>query len=142
MICNPKNGRCDFIVDGYQARASFLTDVPMEIADAFIALYDRQKAKAVVSFSGQLSPYDLILSRSMGDSYVMDFLLTQVHIIDKHIDDLLEEFLDDIERDGIDRWTEFMVYKESEKAYREKKDLFERKINQLQDVRQRINSHS
>lgn len=136
MIYGPKYGWCQVEIDEFESRASYLTDVPLDIADAFIELYTTDTPKVAIEFDAEGYTYDLILSKHRGNSYVVDFSeeKPKIYEMDKYLDALLNEFLDDIERDGINEWANFLVCGDVDELTHNK-ELLKAKIDQLKKIK-------
>ena len=99
MISNPKHGWCDFKLGGFIGTASYLTDVPIDLLDAFIDYYTKGYGVAVLDEEG--SDFTLVLTRYNQGIFVIA-ARDMVSLSDfSHMkpDDLARELINDLEND-------------------------------------------
>ena len=104
MIRNPKHGWCDFKLGSFTGTASYLTDVPIDLLDAFIDYYT--KGYGVVVFDEEGSYFTLVLTRYNQGVFVIEerdvVALSSFNIMNPN--DLAKELINDIEND-LTRWS-------------------------------------
>ena len=118
MISNPKNGWCNFKLGDFEGTPSYITDVPIDLLDAFIDYYTRGYGLAYFDEEG--SEFTLLLT--WYGVYIIDEKdNVKSHVFyDLNISDLAKEVIADIET-NLDGWcNDFMYYSFS------KEDLNER----------------
>ena len=114
MISNPKHGWCDFRLGGFTGTASYLTDVPIDLLDAFIGYYT--KGYGVVVFDEEGSYFTLVLTRYNQGIFVIeerDVVALSSFSIMNH-DDLAKELISDLENDLM-RWSVEFTFDDIEK---------------------------
>ena len=118
MISNPKNGWCNFKLGDFEGTPSYITDVPIDLLDAFIDYYTRGYGLAYFDEEG--SEFTLLLTW-YGVYIIEEKDDTKVHTFyNLSISDLAKEVIADIET-NLDGWcNDFMYYSFS------KEDLNER----------------
>lgn len=109
VINNPKYGWCDFKLGDFNGRASYLTDVPVDLLEAFIDYFER--GQGVVVFDEEGSYFTLILTRyNWGIYLIEDRDETVLHdFSDMDINTLAKELIDDIENDLVGWSNEFAI---------------------------------
>lgn len=118
MILNPKNGWCNFKLGDFEGTPSYITDVPIDLLDAFIDYYTRGYGLAYFDEEG--SEFTLLLTW-YGVYIIEEKNNVKSHVFyDLNISDLAKEVIADIET-NLDGWcNDFMYYSFS------KEDLNER----------------
>ena len=118
MISNPKNGWCNFKLGDFEGTPSYITDVPIDLLDAFIDYYTRGYGLAYFDEEG--SEFTLLLAW-YGVYIIEEKDNVKSHVFyDLNISDLAKEVIADIET-NLDGWcNDFMYYSFS------KEDLNER----------------
>lgn len=118
MISNPKNGWCNFKLGDFEGTPSYITDVPIDLLDAFIDYYTRGYGLAYFDEEG--SEFTLLLTW-YGVYIIEEKDNVKSHVFyDLNISDLAKEVIADIET-NLDGWcNDFMYYSFS------KEDLNER----------------
>ena len=118
MISNPKNGWCNFKLGDFEGTPSYITDVPIDLLDAFIDYYTRGYGLAYFDEEG--SEFTLLLTW-YGVYIIEEKDNVKSHVFyDLNISDLAKEVIADIETNS-DGWcNDFMYYSFS------KEDLNER----------------
>lgn len=106
MISKPKHGWCVFELDYFVGHPSDVTDVPMDLLNAFIDYYEKGSGVAVLDEEG--STFTLILTRYDWGIFVIEereeprlYDFCKIGIID-----LTKELITDIESD-LYGWAEF-----------------------------------
>lgn len=119
MIKNPKHGWCDFQLGDFTGVASYLTDVPIDLLDAFISYYTY--GYGVVVFDQEGSYFTLVLTAYNFGIYIIeesDKAILHDFSIDENItvNDLAKELINDIEND-LEGWsTDFLFYVNQKEA--------------------------
>ena len=130
MITNPKYGWCNFELGNFKGTPSCLTDVPVDLLEAFIeyhtkgmgaAWFDEEDAE----FTLVITPYSLFIIEEKDKPVLHDFSEMQ-------IDKLEKELIDDIEKD-LDGWSEFIISEDREEILAHRDEII-RKINVLKEV--------
>lgn len=112
MISKPKNGWCSFDLGTFHGTPSYVTNVPVDLLDAFIdykmhgqglAWFDEEGTE----FAFVITPYSLYIIEEKDVPVLHDFS-------ELNIDNLIEEVIADIESD-LDEWSWFSVYSDDEK---------------------------
>ena len=118
MISNPKNGWCNFKLGDFEGTPSYITDVPIDLLDAFIDYYTRGYGLAYFDEEG--SEFTLLLTW-YGVYIIEEKDDTKVHTFyNLSISDLAKDVIIDI-LSNLDGWcNDFMHYSFS------KEDLNER----------------
>ena len=108
MISNPKNGWCNFKLGDFEGTPSYITDVPIDLLDAFIDYYTRGYGLAYFDEEG--SEFTLLLTW-YGVYIIEEKDNVKSHVFyDLNISDLTKELIADIET-NLDGWcNDFMYY--------------------------------
>lgn len=107
MISNPKYGWCNFKLRDFEGTPSYLTDVPVDLLNAFIDLHTKGSGIAWFDeegseFSLVLTPYSLFIIEERNENPVLhDFS-------DMKIKNLEKELIEDIESD-LNGWANFIT---------------------------------
>ena len=126
MISNPKHGWCNFKLGNFQGSPSYLTDVPVDLLDAFIDYYT--KGYGVAVFDEEGSYFTLLLTRynwgifiieETNDSILYDFS-------DMNSDNLAKELISDIENDLTGWVVEFVVDDDQEEITQHRNEIRQR----------------
>ena len=126
MISNPKHGWCNFKLGNFQGSPSYLTDVPVDLLDAFIDYYT--KGHGVAVFDEEGSYFTLLLTRynwgifiieETNDSILYDFS-------DMNSDNLAKELISDIENDLTGWVVEFVVDDDQEEITQHRNEIRQR----------------
>ena len=124
MISNPRHGWCNFKLRTFEGTPSYLTDVPVDLLDAFldyhykgmgIAWFDEEGTE----FTLIITPYSLFIIEEKDKPILHDFS-------EMKIENLEKELISDIESD-LEGWVEFMT-----------DDDYEEKLQHNNEIRQRI----
>ena len=110
MIKKPRYGWCDFKLGDFTGFASYLTDVPVDLIDAFIDYYN--KGYGVVVFDEEGSFFTLVLARYNNSIYIIEDRNKMLLHDFSHMnpDDLAKELIDDLEN-NLDEWiAKFIIY--------------------------------
>ena len=125
MILNPKNGWCNFKLGDFEGTPSYITDVPIDLLDAFIDYYTRGYGLAYFDEEG--SEFTLLLTW-YGVYIIEEKDNVKSHVFyDLNISDLAKEVIADIET-NLDGWcNDFMYYSFS-------KEVFNERLEQLKNM--------
>lgn len=116
MISNPKHGWCTFSIGKdndhrFTDRASYLTNVPVDLLDAFVS-YTLNGSGCVV-FDAEGYYYTLVLTKYNQSIYIIDGDNHLIDFSDLNVDDLIKELIEDIESD-LDNWISFSAFEKKE----------------------------
>ena len=101
MISNPKNGWCNFKLGDFEGTPSYITNVPIDLLDAFIDYYTRGYGLAYFDEEG--SEFTLLLTW-YGVYIIEEKDNVKSHIFyDLNISNLAKEVIADIET-NLDGW--------------------------------------
>ena len=125
MISNPKHGWCTFKIGDFVGTPSYLTDVPVDLLDAFIDY--NAKGYGVAIFDEEGSTFTLVLTRYNWGVFIIEEKDEAVlhDFSDMNIDDLQKELLEDIDKDLIG-WTEFMCDDDPEEIMQHRNEIRQR----------------
>lgn len=106
MIKDPKNGWCSFDLDTFHGTPSYLTDVVIDLLNAFIQYYTTGAGIAWFDEEGTeftlvLTPYSIFIIEDKEKPVLYDFSLRL------NIKNLEKELIEDIENNLIG-WSEFI----------------------------------
>ena len=136
MVSNPRNGWCCFKLETkektFKGTPSYLTNVPLDLLDAFINYYKHDYGVAVCDEEGSI--FTLILERYYNNIFIIEEKDSAVlyDFSDLDIITLTKELISDIEKDMLG-WTEFIVNELEEELQKQKEDLLQR-ISVLKDL--------
>lgn len=107
MISNPKHGWCNFRLKKFEGTPSYLTDVPLDLLNAFVDLHTKGCGIAWfdeegTEFSLVLTPYSLFIIEERGEAPVLHDFSEMV------IKNLEKELIDDIKSD-LNGWVNFIA---------------------------------
>lgn len=131
MISNPKNGWCNFDLKSFHGTPSYLTNVPIDLLNAFIqyhatgvgiAWFDEEGAE----FTLVITPYSLFIIEEKDKPILHDFS----NIIEKA--ELEKELILDIEKDLVG-WSNFIASDDREDII-VNRDEIRNKIHLLKDI--------
>lgn len=106
MISNPKHGWCNFELRTFEGTPSYLTDVPIDLLNAFIdyhakgcgiAWFDEEGTE----FSLIITPYSIFIIEEKDKPILHDFSEMNINNVEK-------ELIEDIEND-LESWTNFII---------------------------------
>lgn len=120
MLSNPKNGWCHFTLGDFHGSPSYITDVPIDILQAFVDYFTKGSGIAWFDeegseFSLVLTPYSCFIIEEKEEPVLHDFS-------EMNVNDLVSEAVNDIESD-IDAWAYFSGFDETDKKANKKKIL-------------------
>ena len=106
MISNPKHGWSNFDLKTFHGTPSYLTDVPVDLLNAFIQYHTTGTGIAWFDEEGTeftlvITPYSLFVIEEKEEPVLHDFS-------EINIDNLEKELIEDIEKDLIG-WSEFIT---------------------------------
>lgn len=134
MISNPKHGWCNFKLGDFEGTPSYLTDVPIDLLDAFIGYYTMGYGVAVFDEEGSF--FTLLLSRYNHGIYIIEEKdSTILHdFSNMNISDLAENLIIDITT-NLNSWCNdfYIMYDDPESVKQFKCDL-EKKIEKLKNL--------
>lgn len=128
MISNPANGWCNFKLGDFEGTPSYLTDVPLDLLDAFLDYYNKGMGMAWFDEEGTeftlvINPYSLFIIAEKEETPVLyDFSKI-------NISDLEKELIEDIERDFAE-WTNF-TYEDDCALILQRENKISQKIKEL-----------
>lgn len=130
MITNPKYGWCNFELGNFKGTPSCLTDVPVDLLEAFIEYHTKGMGAAWFDEEGAeftlvITPYSLFIIEEKDKPVLHDFSEMQ-------IDKLEKELIDDIEKD-LDGWSEFIISEDREEILAHRDEII-RKIDVLKEM--------
>ena len=130
MIANPKYGWCNFELGNFKGTPSCLTDVPVDLLEAFIEYHTKGMGAAWFDEEGAeftlvITPYSLFIIEEKDKPVLHDFSEMQ-------IDKLEKELIDDIEKD-LDGWSEFIISEDREEILAHRDEII-RKIDVLKEM--------
>ena len=132
MISNPKHGWCSFELGDFRGSPSYLTDVPLDLLEAFINYYTQGYGVAVFDEEG--SYFTLLLTRYNWGIFVIEEKNESVlyDFSDMNIDDLTKELINDIESD-LNGWMNFTTDEDWEEIA-EHRDRIREELCRLKDI--------
>ena len=113
MICNPKYGWCNFDLKSFHGSPSYLTDVPVDLLNAFIQYHTTGTGMAWFDEEGTeftlvITPYSLFVIEEKDKPVLHDFSEIKINNLEK-------ELIEDIEEDLIG-WSEFITNDDREEV--------------------------
>lgn len=132
MISNPMHGWCNFKLQKFTGHPSYITDVPLDLLDAFINFYTKGYGAVVFDEEGSFFTF-LITDYNYGIYIIEDKEKPVLHVFDEiTVTDLADELIKDLEND-ITGWSYFMVACDEEeiKLHRE---IIQQKIKELKQL--------
>lgn len=130
MLSNPRYGWCNFKLGDFKGRPSYLTDVPVDILDAFISYHTNRCGIAYFDEEGSsfiliFSPYSVFIIEEK-DKPIL-------HCYDDiDINNLENELINDIES-NIDKWATEFVTSDIKQEIKQHKTNIEMKVNMLKN---------
>lgn len=130
MLSVPKNGWVNISLNDWEDRASYLTDVHLDILDSLICFLKKRKS-LVVYCDAEGWEYYIIFD--WFSTYILTLKdTTDVTIIDKCIEDIAKEVYEDISK-NIDAWSMWDLDTD-EKIIKKNKDRISRKLKVLKSL--------
>ena len=132
MITSPRNGWCNFKLRDFQGTPSYLTDVVVDLLNAFINYYTNGYGVAVFDEEG--SEFTLLLTYYNSGVFIIEQKdKTILHdFSDTAPDYLAIELLNDIQRD-LDGWYNFLPFSDDKEVERYKHEV-DKKIDELKKI--------
>lgn len=130
MISNPKNGWCNFDLKSFHGTPSYLTNVPIDLLDAFIQYHSTGTGIAWFDEEGTMftlviTPYSLFIIEEKDKPILHDFS----NMIE--IENLEKELISDIEK-NLTEWSNFIVSDDREDIILNRSEIL-KKICLLKD---------
>ena len=124
MISNPMHGWCNFKLQTFEGVPSYLTDVPVDLLDAFLDYHYKGMGMAWFDEEGTwftlvITPYSLYIIDEKEKVILHD-------LSEMKIENLEKELISDIESD-LEGWAEFTIDED-----------YEEKLQHNNEIRQRI----
>lgn len=90
MISNPKHGWCDFDLSDFHGHPSYLTDVPVDLLQAFIDLHEKGSGMAWfdeegTEFSLIITPYSLFIIEEKDKSILHEYSEMLISELEKEL---------------------------------------------------------
>lgn len=131
MISNPKYGWCDFDLKSFHGSPSYLTDVPVDLLNAFIQYHTTGTGMAWFDEEGTeftlvITPYSLFVIEEKDKPVLHDFSEIKINNLEK-------ELIEDIEENLIG-WSEFITNDDREEVIMHR-DEIRNKIAMLKELR-------
>ena len=125
MITNPKFGWCSFELGDFKGSPSYLTDVPVDLLDAFINYHTKRYGVAVFDEEG--SHFTLVMTAYNWGIFIIEEkdYPKLYNLCDFHVEDLEEELIMDIEKD-LNGWSNFMTDDDSEEIEQHRNEIRQR----------------
>ena len=135
MISDPKHGWCNFKLRTFEGTPSYLTDVPVDLLEAFIDLHTTGTGIAWFDEEGTeftlvLTPYSLFIIEEKDKPVLYDFS-------EMKIENLEKELIEDIENDLVG-WSEFITDDDREEVMQHRNEI-RQKITILKEFVNRQN---
>lgn len=129
MISDPKHGWCNFKLRTFEGTPSYLTDVPIDLLEAFIDLHTKGTGIAWFDEEGTeftlvLTPYSLFIIEEKDKPVLHDFS-------EMKIENLEKELIEDIEKDLVG-WAEFITGEDREEVVQHRIEI-RQKITMLKE---------
>lgn len=131
MISNPKYGWCNFKIRDFEGTPSFLTDVPIELLEAFIDLFNSGRGIAWFDEEGTeftlvMTPYSIYIIEEKDKVVLHDYS----EMTPKK---LARELIEDIES-NIVGWGAFLTIPEEDENYKSECENHKSKIVELVEM--------
>lgn len=124
MISEPKHGWSTFKLGDFEGTPSYLTDVPLDLLDAFLDYHYKGMGMAWFDEEGTeftlvINPYSLFIIAERDENHTLhDFS-------ELNVGDLEKELIEDIEKD-LNGWSEFLTTDEREEMMQHRNDIRQR----------------
>lgn len=130
MISNPKHGWSNFDLKAFHGTPSYLTDVPVDLLNAFIQYHTTGTGIAWFDEEGTeftlvITPYSLFVIEEKDKPVLHDFSEMKINNLEK-------ELIEDIEKDLIG-WSEFITSDDREEVIMHR-DEIRNKIATLKEL--------
>ena len=136
MITNPKNGWCSFSLGDFLGSASYLTDVPCDLLDAFLNFHEHGAGVAVFDEEGSF--FTMVLTKYNNGIFLIEERDTALlhDFSDLDIYTLEDEVIADIEND-IDAWaSNFTIGDDAEEIEKQRMEIWAR-LKKLKSYRRK-----
>ena len=132
MISNPKSGWCNFNFKTFHGTPSYLTDVPVDLLDAFISYHTSGAGAAWFDEEGSeftlvITPYSIFIVEEKDGPVLHDFS-------DVDISELEKELIGDIEKELTGWATEFVTSGKPEDVIQHREEI-KKKLNILKEIK-------
>ena len=123
MIKNPKNGWCFFSIGAFKGTPSYLTDVPIDLLNAFIQY--NQTGTGIAWFDEEGSDFTLVLNPD--SIFIIEEKEQPVlhYFPDLEVGTLKKELIKDIESD-LNGWAEFIPSDNKHEIYEHKNEILQK----------------
>ena len=124
MISEPKHGWSTFKLGDFEGTPSYLTDVPLDLLDAFLDYHYKGIGMAWFDEEGTeftlvINPYSLfIIAERDENTTLYDFS-------ELNVGDLEKELIEDIEK-NLNGWSEFLTTDDREEMMQHRNDIRQR----------------
>ena len=124
MISEPKHGWSTFKLGDFEGTPSYLTDVPLDLLDAFLDYHYKGMGMAWFDEEGTeftlvINPYSLFVIAERDENPTLyDFS-------ELNVSDLEKELIEDIEKD-LNGWSEFLTTDDKEEMMQHRNDIRQR----------------
>ena len=124
MISDPKHGWSTFKLGDFEGTPSYLTDVPLDLLDAFLDYHYKGMGMAWFDEEGTeftlvINPYSLFIIAERDENPTLyDFS-------ELNVSDLEKELIEDIEKD-LNGWSEFLTTDDKEEMTQHRNDIRQR----------------
>lgn len=130
MISKPKHGWSNFDLKAFHGTPSYLTDVPVDLLNAFIQYHTTGTGIAWFDEEGTeftlvITPYSLFIIEEKDEPVLHDFSEIKINNLEK-------ELIEDIEKDLIS-WSEFITSDDREEVIMHR-DEIRNKIAMLKEL--------
>ena len=131
MISNPKYGWCNFKLRTFEGTPSYLTDVPVDLLDAFIGYYTEGQGIAWFNEEGNeftlvFTPYSLFIIEEKENPMLHDFS-------EMNVEKLAKELVNDIEKD-MTGWSVEFVISDDQEEIKLHRDAIRQRIAKLKKL--------
>lgn len=121
MISNPKCGWCKFKLNDFVGNASYLTNVPLELLEAFVNFWNNSSALAV-HFDEEGTEFTLVINPNSIFIIVERDEKPELIYIENYVENLTLELIKDIEAD-FDGWVNFITSDDEEDTAEQRQAL-------------------
>lgn len=129
MISSPKHGWCNFDLRDFHGTPSYLTDVPVDILEAFIDLFIKGQGIAWFSEEGTeftlvMTPYSMFIIEEKDKPILHDYTKINPR-------ELAKELIEDIKKD-MNGWSQFITDDDDREEIQVHRDNIRRLIIELE----------
>ena len=123
MISNPRHGWSNFKLRDFEGTPGYLTDVPLDLLDAFLDYHYKGMGMAWFDEEGTeftlvITPYSLFIIEEKDEPVLHDFS-------EMKIENLEKELIEDIEK-NLNGWSEFLTTDDREEVMQHRNDIRQR----------------